>query len=106
MRVPVRRAERGRDDRPPGKSYRPGRARPRRPRRFCGFFILRPRAPAAAAASVAGEAMRATRVLIIDDETHIRSIVRAAVESDGGTAYEAATGATGLELARTERPEL
>jgi len=50
--------------------------------------------------------MRATRVLIIDDETHIRSIVRAAVESDGGTAYEAATGATGLELARTERPEL
>jgi two-component system, OmpR family, KDP operon response regulator KdpE len=47
-----------------------------------------------------------TTVLVIDDETRIRSIVRAAVESDGGEVFEAATGASGLELARTERPEL
>jgi two-component system KDP operon response regulator KdpE len=44
--------------------------------------------------------------LVIDDETHIRSIVRAAVESEGGMAYEAATAASGLELARTARPSL
>jgi two-component system KDP operon response regulator KdpE len=47
-----------------------------------------------------------TTVLVIDDETRIRSIVRAAVESDGGRVFEAATGARGLELARDERPEL
>jgi two-component system, OmpR family, KDP operon response regulator KdpE len=45
-------------------------------------------------------------VLVIDDETPIRSIVRAAIESDGGTVFEAATGVRGLELARTERPAL
>ncbi len=48
----------------------------------------------------------APRVLVIDDETSIRSIVRAAVESSGGVALEAATAAHGLELARTERPAL
>jgi two-component system KDP operon response regulator KdpE len=47
-----------------------------------------------------------TRVLVIDDETPIRSIVRAAVESSGGVALEAATATHGLELARTERPAL
>lgn len=46
------------------------------------------------------------RVLVVDDETPIRSIVRAAVESSGGTALEAATASHGLELARTERPSL
>lgn len=45
-------------------------------------------------------------VLVIDDETHIRSVVRAAVESDGGRVFEAATGASGLELAQRERPAL
>lgn len=45
-------------------------------------------------------------VLVIDDETSIRSIVRAAVESWGGTALEAATATHGLELARTQRPAL
>jgi two-component system KDP operon response regulator KdpE len=48
----------------------------------------------------------AIRVLVIDDETPIRSIVRAAVESSGGVALEAASAAHGLELARTERPAL
>jgi two-component system KDP operon response regulator KdpE len=46
------------------------------------------------------------RVLVVDDETPIRSIVRAAVESSGGIALEAATAAHALELARTERPAL
>ena len=50
--------------------------------------------------------MRDESVLVIDDETHIRSIVRAAIEADGGMAYEAATGAAGLELARSARPGL
>jgi two-component system KDP operon response regulator KdpE len=50
--------------------------------------------------------MSQQRVLVIDDETSIRSIVRAAVESDGGTVYEAASGLRGLELARHERPAL
>ena len=43
---------------------------------------------------------------MIDDETSIRSIVRAAVESGGSTALEAANAVHGLELARTERPSL
>ena len=47
-----------------------------------------------------------TTLLVIDDETRIRSIVRAAVESDGGRVYEAATGSSGLALARDERPDL
>ena len=46
------------------------------------------------------------RVLVVDDETPIRSIVRAAVESSGGNAMEAATAAQALEHARTERPAL
>ena len=45
-------------------------------------------------------------VLVIDDETNIRSIVRAAIESDGGTVYEAASASTGLALARDVRPDL
>lgn len=45
-------------------------------------------------------------VLVIDDETPIRSIVRAAVESDGGLVYEAATGRSGLALAAAEHPQL
>ena len=50
--------------------------------------------------------MRDETVLVIDDETHIRSIVRAAIEAEGGTAYEAATGASGIALARSARPGL
>ena len=50
--------------------------------------------------------MREPTVLVIDDETNIRSIVRAAVEADGGTVYEAASAATGMALARAERPGL
>ena len=47
-----------------------------------------------------------TTVLVIEDDTSIRSIVRASVESEGGRAFEAATATSGLELARRERPDL
>lgn len=50
--------------------------------------------------------MPAPRVLVIDDETPIRSVVRAAVEADGGTVFEAATGESGLALVRLERPHV
>ncbi len=50
--------------------------------------------------------MHESTVLVIDDETRIRSIVRAAVESDGGVVYEAATGRTGMALAASEHPNL
>jgi len=46
------------------------------------------------------------RVLVVDDESNIRSIVRSAVESLGHVGFEAATAAHALELARTERPAL
>lgn len=45
-------------------------------------------------------------ILVIDDEPAIRSIIRAAVEDDAGIAFEAANAATGLEIARRERPAL
>ena len=38
-------------------------------------------------------------VLVIDDEPSIRSVIRAAVESEGGVVYEAATARAALELA-------
>lgn len=50
--------------------------------------------------------MTAARVLIIEDDTAIRSVVRAAVEADGGCAFEASTVQAGLALAATERPDL
>jgi two-component system KDP operon response regulator KdpE len=50
--------------------------------------------------------MTAARVLIIEDDTAIRSVVRAAVEADGGRVFEAATARAGLALAAMERPDL
>lgn len=47
-----------------------------------------------------------TRILIVDDETGIRSVVRAAVESLGYEALEAATAKHALELITRERPQL
>jgi two-component system KDP operon response regulator KdpE len=46
------------------------------------------------------------KVVVVDDETNIRSIVRAAVESLGHEVYEAATARHALELIRAERPRL
>jgi two-component system KDP operon response regulator KdpE len=45
-------------------------------------------------------------VLVVEDEPSIRSVIRAAIESDGGTVYEAATARTALELARSCKPSL
>ena len=44
-------------------------------------------------------------VLAVDDEAHIRAIVRAAVEADGGRVVEAATAAAARTLAVLERPQ-
>ena len=61
--------------------------------------VMPPQPPAARATPQA-------TVLVIDDEPHIRAIVRAAVEDDGGMAFEAATAAAGLAFARSARPSL
>lgn len=47
-----------------------------------------------------------TTVLVIDDEPHIRSMIRAIVESDNGRVVEAATGSAALALSREVRPDL
>lgn len=45
-------------------------------------------------------------VLVIEDDTNVRAVVRAAVESDGGRVIEATTAAAGLELAGSAHPDL
>ena len=50
--------------------------------------------------------MAPTSILVIEDETPIRSIIRAAAESEGHIVYEAATAAQGMALAQHERPSL
>lgn len=47
-----------------------------------------------------------TTVLVIDDEPHIRSVIRTAVEADGASLIEAGTGEAGLQLARHRRPDV
>lgn len=49
--------------------------------------------------------MAATRVLVIDDEAAIRLLCRVNLEAEGIAVSEAADGRTGLELARSERPD-
>ena len=50
--------------------------------------------------------MFAARIVIIEDDSAIRSAVRAAVEAEGGVAFEAASGSAGLALCLSERPDL
>lgn len=45
-------------------------------------------------------------ILTIDDKTDIRRLVRMTLEFDGHTVLEAASGPEGLELARTQHPDL
>ena len=52
--------------------------------------------------SVAGE----TRVLVIDDEAPIRLLCRVNLEAEGIAVLEAADGTTGLELARSDQPDV
>lgn len=46
-----------------------------------------------------------TTVLIVDDEAPIRLLCRVNLEAEGMEVLEAADGKTGLELARSERPD-
>src|SRR5579884_3163489 len=48
----------------------------------------------------------ATRVLVIDDEAPIRLLCRVNLEAEGMDVLEAADGPTGLEQARTARPDV
>jgi two-component system alkaline phosphatase synthesis response regulator PhoP len=50
--------------------------------------------------------VKPAKVLLIDDEAAVRLIVRLNLELSGVELVEAADGAAGLELARTERPDL
>ena len=45
-------------------------------------------------------------VVLIDDDKHIRRFVRAALEAEGMTVYEASAGLQGLAQAATRRPDL
>ena len=47
-----------------------------------------------------------TRVLVIDDEPPIRLLCRVNLEAEGMEVLEAADGATGLQRAREERPDV
>ena len=46
------------------------------------------------------------RVLVIDDESPIRLLCRINLEAEGMEVLEAADGPSGLEVARTERPDV
>jgi two-component system alkaline phosphatase synthesis response regulator PhoP len=46
------------------------------------------------------------RVLVVDDEAPIRLLCRVNLEAEDMTVLEAADGISGLEVARTERPDV
>jgi DNA-binding response OmpR family regulator len=45
-------------------------------------------------------------ILVVDDESTIREVIRRYLERDGYTVVEAATGRTALEIASREKPDL
>jgi two-component system alkaline phosphatase synthesis response regulator PhoP len=47
-----------------------------------------------------------TRVLVIDDEAPIRLLCRVNLEAEGMQVFEASDGPSGLEEARSERPDV
>lgn len=47
-----------------------------------------------------------TRVLVIDDEAPIRLLCRVNLEAEGMLVFEAGDGPTGLDQARTSRPDV
>lgn len=47
-----------------------------------------------------------TRVLVIDDEPAIRLLCRVNLEAEGMDVFEAADGLAGIELARSESPDV
>ncbi len=50
--------------------------------------------------------MKASKILVVDDEPQIRRVMRATLSSQGYTIVEAASGAAALEKLRRERPDL
>lgn len=50
--------------------------------------------------------MKATRILVIDDEVQIRRLLRIGLEAQGFQIFEAETGAAGIQSATQVRPEL
>src|SRR5437879_5786924 len=48
----------------------------------------------------------AVTVVLIEDDAHIRRFVRASLEADGMTVFDAPTGREGLVAAATRRPDL
>ena len=50
--------------------------------------------------------VQAGRILVVDDDAHIRSVVRFALESAGLRVREAADGETALRLCAEEAPAL
>ncbi len=50
--------------------------------------------------------MTETRILVVDDETNVRKLVRSYLEKDGFRVSEAADGARAIEMVRSERPDL
>jgi len=46
------------------------------------------------------------RILIVDDEPEIRSIVTKTLEMGLNTVFQAETGSQAIEIARTEKPDL
>jgi DNA-binding response OmpR family regulator len=46
------------------------------------------------------------RILIVDDEPDLLSVLRFGLEAEGFEVLEASDGERGLDLARTERPDL
>jgi len=50
--------------------------------------------------------MTGSRILVIDDETAIRRLLRISLEAEGYTLLEASEGKEGLVMASTQRPDL
>ena len=50
--------------------------------------------------------MHGSRIVVIDDEPHIRRVVRNALQAAGADVLEAATGATGIDLTASSHPAL
>jgi len=46
------------------------------------------------------------KILVVDDDSHIRDVIRFALAREGHTVVEAENGKRGLMLAASERPDL
>jgi len=62
--------------------------------------------PALAGSVRAGSVRSANTVLVVDDEASIRRLARVALEQAGLRVLEAGDGATALETARRQRPDV